>query len=103
MDKDAVIAKLREHREELAALGVEHIALFGSVARGDNTEESDLDVLVKFSDPVLHSGFGYFSAIEDVRTKVMAITGYPAVDVIAEPIEKERTRRNVERDRAVAY
>lgn len=103
MDKDAVIAKLREHRDELSAMGVEHIAIFGSVARGDQNPESDLDLLVKFSEPVLHSGFGYFNAIEDVRAKVMAITGYPAVDVLPEPIEKERTRRNVERDRTVAY
>lgn len=103
MDKDVVIAQLREHRAELSAVGVEHISIFGSVARGDNTPESDLDVLVKFSEPVLKSGFGYFSAIEDVRAKVVEITGSPAVDVLPEPIQRERTRRNVERDRAVAF
>ncbi|NML74552.1 hypothetical protein HHL25_10500 [Rhizobium sp. S-51] len=103
MDKNAVIAKLREHRDELSAVGVEHISIFGSVARGDNTPDSDLDVLVTFSNPVLNSGFGYFSAIEDVRERVKAITGLSAVDVLPEPVQRETTRRNIERDRAVAF
>ncbi|UIY30190.1 DUF881 domain-containing protein [Neorhizobium galegae] len=34
MDKDLVIAKLREHEDELRAAGAEHVSIFGSVARG---------------------------------------------------------------------
>jgi predicted nucleotidyltransferase len=32
MDKSTIIAKLREHEEELRAEGVEHLSLFGSYA-----------------------------------------------------------------------
>lgn len=37
MDSDAVIAKFREHEVELRSAGIEHLSLFGSVARGDNS------------------------------------------------------------------
>jgi len=103
MDKDQVIAKLREHETELRAAGAEQMSIFGSVARGEATEESDLDVLVKFSDPIIQSGWGYFSALEDLRTLITGITGARSVDIVAEPLQKERFRRNVERDRAIAY
>jgi len=32
--------------------GVEYAALFGSYARGDDTQSSDIDILVRFSKPV---------------------------------------------------
>ena len=48
MNKDEVIAKLREHEPELKAAGVVRLAVFGSVARGDNTSGSDIDLLAEF-------------------------------------------------------
>ena len=49
MDKDKVIAKLREHQPELKAAGVEHLFLHGSYARGTAIQEvSDVDVIVDF-------------------------------------------------------
>lgn len=35
----------------LLPFGVEEIALFGSVARGEETANSDLDILVRFAEP----------------------------------------------------
>ncbi|HVY50763.1 MAG TPA: nucleotidyltransferase family protein [Devosia sp.] len=46
MDKDAVIAVLRQHRAELERLGVRHAALFGSVARGEAGPKSDIDIAI---------------------------------------------------------
>jgi len=40
--------KLADHRQEITALGVGHLALFGSVVRGEAGPESDVDVLVEF-------------------------------------------------------
>ena len=37
---------LRDHEAELRALGVRHASIFGSVARGDVRDDSDVDVLV---------------------------------------------------------
>ncbi len=103
MDKDQVIAKLREHETELRAAGAERMSIFGSVARGEATEESDLDVLVKFSDPIIHSGWDYVTTVDDLRKLISGITGASSVDIVPEPMRKERFRRNVERDLTVAY
>jgi uncharacterized protein len=41
-----VLRTLREHEDDLRRLGVEHAAVFGSVARGEARAGSDIDVLV---------------------------------------------------------
>ncbi len=44
------IAVLRRHREDLVRRGLLHIAVFGSVARGEEGPGSDVDLMVKVSD-----------------------------------------------------
>lgn len=46
MRREEVIARIRAHERELRAMGVAHLALFGSVARGDDRPDSDIDVLI---------------------------------------------------------
>jgi hypothetical protein len=46
MQRDEVIARIRAHERELRAMGVAHLALFGSIARGDDRPDSDVDVLI---------------------------------------------------------
>jgi predicted nucleotidyltransferase len=48
MDRDRVLSKLREHEAELRAAGIMTLSLFGSVARGDASDESDVDLMVDF-------------------------------------------------------
>ncbi|MFO8149050.1 MAG: nucleotidyltransferase family protein [Trueperaceae bacterium] len=46
---DEAMARLRPRAGELRALGVERLALFGSVSRGRPGPDSDADVLVSFA------------------------------------------------------
>jgi hypothetical protein len=48
MNRHSVIAKLREHEPELKAAGIVHLRLHGSVARGDDTPGSDVDLIAEF-------------------------------------------------------
>jgi predicted nucleotidyltransferase len=48
MNRDEVIAKLKAHEAELKAAGIVRLAVFGSVARGGNSEQSDVDLLAEF-------------------------------------------------------
>ena len=53
MKRDEVIRVLKARRGELAArFGVRSLALFGSVARDEGTERSDVDLLVEFDRPI---------------------------------------------------
>jgi predicted nucleotidyltransferase len=55
MQRDEAIEKLKQHEAELRQLGVEHLYLFGSTARGEAREDSDIDLF--FGHPWDLSGF----------------------------------------------
>lgn len=53
VNRDEVLVTLAEHQEELQRqYGVTSLALFGSVARNEATDTSDIDVLVEFEQTV---------------------------------------------------
>lgn len=57
-----MIALLRQHYAYLAAeYGVKRIGLFGSYARGEPTEASDIDLIVEFERPI---GFRFVELAE---------------------------------------
>jgi len=45
MEKGYVIETLRAHEPELRAAGIVHLRLFGSVARGESSAKSDVDLM----------------------------------------------------------
>lgn len=45
-ERDRVVRVLRAHEPEIRALGVSHLWLFGSLARGDAGAASDVDVMI---------------------------------------------------------
>jgi len=50
---DEILKFLRDHFEEYKIrYQVKSLGLFGSYSRGDQTEESDIDVLVEFEQPI---------------------------------------------------
>jgi uncharacterized protein len=102
MQRDAVIAALRAHEAELRQAGVVALSVFGSVARGDAGDASDVDVLVRLEDAALRSGFRYFGRLATREHRLRDILG-AEVDVVAEPVRKERLRRAIDRDRVVAF
>jgi predicted nucleotidyltransferase len=56
MKRETVMKVLSAHENDLRSrFGVKSLALFGSVARGEATEASDVDLLVEFNRPT-----GYF-------------------------------------------
>ncbi len=48
MKREEIIAQLRRHEADLKRLGVEHLYLFGSIARGDATADSDIDLFFDY-------------------------------------------------------
>ena len=52
MDLKTVSVLLKRHQADLRRRGVKSLAVFGSLARGEATPTSDIDVLVEFDRPV---------------------------------------------------
>ena len=69
-DKRSIIERLRRERTALASLGVLEIGLFGSFARGEQTPESDVDLLVEFT-PQQHT----FDSFMDLSFFLEALLG----------------------------
>jgi predicted nucleotidyltransferase len=47
MNREQIIARLQANEQELRHRGVLHAALFGSIARGDATAASDIDIMIE--------------------------------------------------------
>src|SRR5256712_8232663 len=45
--REEILATINGHADELRRLGAKSLALFGSVARGEGTDSSDIDLLVE--------------------------------------------------------
>jgi uncharacterized protein len=71
--RDDIVAALRAHEAELRAAGVASLSLFGSTARGDEQETSDVDVLVRLEPDPARDGFAYFGFMEQLAHRLEAI------------------------------
>jgi len=60
LTRDEAVRRLQEAESEIRCPGVERLALFGSVLRGEARPDSDVDILV-----------GFASANEDVKEKCL--------------------------------
>ena len=92
MDKDRALTLLREHKTVLVQrFGVADIALFGSIARGEATPDSDMDILIRFNGPATSERyFGVQFYLED-------LTGLP-VDLVTDKALRSELRPYVERE-----
>jgi uncharacterized protein len=92
MNRQLALQLLTEHKALLVnRFGVAKLALFGSVARDNATEKSDVDVLVSFDGPATSSRyFGVQFYLED-------LLGCP-VDLVTEKALRAELRPFVTRD-----
>ena len=54
-----VIRLLRSNRAELERIGIRHAEIFGSVARGEDLPDSDVDILVDLDPAIVRDLFAY--------------------------------------------
>jgi predicted nucleotidyltransferase len=78
-------------------MGIDHVAIFGSTARGEADARSDLDLAVRLRDD-MRLGWDYFT-LDD---RVAALLGV-AVDIVTEPASRPRLQAEIDRDRVDAF
>ena len=90
MERDEVIAQLRRHEADLKRLGVEHLYLFGSIARGDATADSDVDLFFDYEKGKL----GLFELM-DVKAFASSILGR-TTDIMTRDSLQKTLRQSIE-------
>jgi predicted nucleotidyltransferase len=99
MDREQVIATLREHEPQLKAAGVEHLFLHGSCARGTAIRgQSDVDVIAEF-DPDRQLSLLDMVAIENLLADLLGVP----VDLSPANTLKEPVRQKAAREAVLAF
>jgi len=89
---------LRRDESALRARGICHAALFGSVARGDNRPDSDIDILIEFDPAARVTVFDYVA----LKDYIASLFEQP-VDVIDRDALKPHLRGPSARDAVYAF
>ncbi len=98
MKRDQIIATLKAAEPELRKRGIRHAALFGSVARGEERPDSDIDILIEFEPGEEGSIYDY------VRLKEFVAGLFEGpVDVINRDALKPHVRAPAARDTVYAF
>ena len=88
LDRQTILSTLQEHRDKIYSFGVHSLALFGSTARNQATEDSDLDSLVEFA------GVATFDLYMDLKFFLEDLFGKP-VDLVTKKSLKSQIRQRV--------
>lgn len=91
MEQQQIVKRIQANQSRLTELGVASLSLFGSVARGDSTEQSDIDLLVGFD------GRADFDRYMDLKLFLEDLLGQ-RVDLVTEQALREEVRAHVEQD-----
>ena len=88
---NAIIQILKQHKEELfKKYPLKSIALFGSYSRGEETKESDVDVMVELSIPDARAFINLSHELETIVNR--------KVDLVSKNGVKERYMSSIEND-----
>lgn len=88
--REDIIELLQSHRRELDELGVMRLSLFGSAARGSLTPQSDVDMVVEFSQTTYRRFVALKSFLETVLGR--------GVDLLTPAAVQGRLKQEIEKD-----
>ena len=95
MDKESILSILQRHAPELQAAGLLHLRLFGSVARGQATAKSDVDLMADF-DPSKQMTLVTLGSLENRLSTLLGTTvDLSSADWMKEPVRKQALQEAV--------
>jgi len=91
MNKSEVIRLIQQRQSEIQAFDVASLALFGSTARGQEKNDSDVDFLVTFHHPATFDNYMSLKFyLEDLLDR--------QIDLVTESSVREAIMSNIEQD-----
>jgi len=92
VDKQVVLTKLKERIEEIRQrFSVRNLSIFGSIARDEAADDSDVDVLVAFDRE------GSFDLFMDLKFYLEDLLGVK-IDLVTDKALRPQIRRAIERE-----
>jgi uncharacterized protein len=98
MDRQSVIQRISDNKAALQAIGLKRVSLFGSTARGDASQTSDVDLAVTLDEEAGIDLFRFAAMSEKLSRLVGA-----RVDLVVEPARNRRVQAEIDRDRVRVY
>lgn len=89
MTKAEIITRIRAHEADLRRLGLRSLTMFGSVARGDATQASDVDFLYEFEE-----GEATLEHFLDLKASLEALLGC-SVDLVSNRYVSPHLQRTI--------
>lgn len=90
MRREDALQRLKANAENLRTFSVQHLAIFGSVARDEARPDSDVDILVEF-DPNARIGLFAFVRLQRLLSEIM---GCP-VDLVTLAALRQELREQI--------
>jgi uncharacterized protein len=87
MSRETILNLLQENRAAIRGFGVQRLGLFGSYARGEETEASDLDFVVEFE----IKSFDAYMGLKEFLEKLFG----RRVDLVMAGVIKPRLRERI--------
>lgn len=97
-----ILRTLRTLEPELRAAGVRHISVFGSVARGEDTANSDVDLALDLAPDKTPLGFQFVTHIERLKHRLAGALSRD-VDIVVLPACRRELREALSREAIAAF
>jgi uncharacterized protein len=97
MKRDEAVSRLQRHEAELRRLGVERLYLFGSTARGEAADDSDVDLFFDHE----KGKIGLFELM-DVKARAASILGRKT-DIMTRNSLHPRLRKRIEESAVLVF
>ena len=92
-DTEAILASIEERADDIRArFGVSRLGVFGSRVRGEETSDSDLDVLVEFSVPTFRNYMGLKRYLEELTGLAIDLVSDAALRPLMRPYIMDEVR-----------
>jgi uncharacterized protein len=66
--KDYILSSIKSNKSELLRLGIRNVGLYGSYLRGEQSEQSDIDILIDFEPD--KENYDNYMAVYDIFEKL---------------------------------
>jgi uncharacterized protein len=100
--RSQVLRKLRALEPELRAEGIRHISVFGSVARGEDTLASDVDLAVDLAPDAAPTGFQFVAYVDRLKRRLAAALARN-VDIVILPARRPELKETLSREAIPAF